>query len=204
MHLSLTRLSDRRYETVITRGDGVRFHVKGVGHMFAIPHDLAHLAVEQALGLHRGFWGCVASGAVFESMTHLGGRRWPHAAERSRQVLRGNHDHVIEAEFLVRVINDALEQGHGAGSAELRQRLGADRWTPPGQPPRPISDAEIAAACAAWNEMLEMWNALPVGGTLDFDWADEPVRPARPPRGHNPPQSRWSGGAKTQPRRDTV
>ena len=29
--------------------DGVCYHVKGVGHMFDIPHDLAHLAVEEPL-----------------------------------------------------------------------------------------------------------------------------------------------------------
>ena len=33
---SLTRLDERRYETVIARADGVRFLVKGVGHIFAI------------------------------------------------------------------------------------------------------------------------------------------------------------------------
>ena len=61
MHLRLKRLDERRYETVITRSDGVTYHVKGVGHMGVIPHDLAHFVVERALGLRRGFWGSVAA-----------------------------------------------------------------------------------------------------------------------------------------------
>jgi len=172
MHLALTRLDGHRYETVITRRDGVRLHVKGVGHRFAIPHDLAHLAVERALGLRRGFWGCVAAGAVFESMTWLDGRRRPHAAERSRALLRDHYAELGDAECLVRIFNDALEKG--AGAAEIATTL-RTRWAPGGQAPRPIPDEEVAAACAAWKEMLELWNALPVGGTLELDWADEPA-----------------------------
>jgi hypothetical protein len=77
--LQLTRLDERRYETLITRADGVKYNVKGVGHMAAIPHDLAHFAVERGLDIRRGFWGSVADGAVFGSLTHVSGRRRPHA-----------------------------------------------------------------------------------------------------------------------------
>jgi hypothetical protein len=37
LQLAVTRLDKRRYETLVSRGDGVSFHVKGVGHMFAVP-----------------------------------------------------------------------------------------------------------------------------------------------------------------------
>jgi hypothetical protein len=39
-----------------------------------IPHDLATFAIEQALGLEHGFWGCLAEGATFRS---LGRKRTP-------------------------------------------------------------------------------------------------------------------------------
>lgn len=181
MELTVTRLDEHRYETVIRRGDGVRFHVKGVGHMFAIPHDLAHLAIEQALGLGRGFCGSVADGAVFESMTHLGGRRKPRAAERSRQVLRANRDSIIEAEILVRIFNDALEQGHGADSPVLRERIDR-RWAAPGSTGRSFTDDEIAAACEAWEGMRALWNELPVGGRLELEWEMESSGSSRRPR----------------------
>lgn len=166
-----------KVRTRIRRADGVSYRVGGVGHMFAIPHDLAHLAIERALGLHRGFWGSVADGAVFPSMTYLSGRRRPHAAERSRAVLQANHGHLIEAEVLVRIFNDALEEGHGAGSAALRTRLRENSWTPPGESARRFTDDQVFAACAAWNRMLELWERLPVGGALEFTWPGEPPHP---------------------------
>jgi hypothetical protein len=171
MHLRLTRLDERRYETVITRDDGVCFHVTGVGRMFAIPHDFAHLAVEEALRLRRGFWGSVADGAVFPSMTHLSGRRRPRAAERSRGILKANEDYITEAEVLVRIFNDVFQEGHGAESHVLRARLREGRWTPPGEPARDISDAEIAAVYAAWQRKRALWERLPIGEALNLEWS---------------------------------
>lgn len=37
----------------------------------AIPHDLAHAAVEEALGLNDGFWAAVDLGVVFEDFRLL-------------------------------------------------------------------------------------------------------------------------------------
>lgn len=170
MQLTVTRLEDGKYETLIRRRDGVRYHVKGVGHMYDIPHDLVHLAVEGRLGLHRGFWGSVADGAVFTTMTYLGGRRKPHAAERSRQVLKANEGHIGEAEMLVAIFNTALEEGHRAGSPVLRARLREHQWTAPGHTPRVLADGEIEAVCATWERMLALWRALPVGESLEFVW----------------------------------
>ncbi len=70
--------------------------------MFAIPHDLAHFLVEKTMRLHRGFFGNVADGAVFKSMTWLAGRRKPKAAERSAGLLKQTEAALNEAEVLVR------------------------------------------------------------------------------------------------------
>jgi hypothetical protein len=182
VHLTVTRLDERRYKTVIQRRDGVCYHVKGVGHMFAIPHDMAHLAVEEPLGLNRGFWGSVADGAVFSTMTYLRGRRKPGAAERSRQVLKDNHGHIGEVEYLVRSFNDSLQQGHGADSAALRVRLRDNQWTAPGHTPRTFTDREITAVCAEWQRMLALWRELPVGGHLEFEWTLESASHESRPR----------------------
>ena len=172
MHLTFTRLDDNHYHTVITRRDGVSFHVRGVGSKFAIPHDLAHLAIEAPLQLHRGFWGSIADGAVFESMTHLHGRRKPHAAERSEDLLRANRHHIGEAERLVSIFNDALEGGHGPCSPLLRARLREFGLTSNGQP-RSFTDQEIAAVCDSWREMFSLWTQLPIGGRLELVWTTE-------------------------------
>ena len=169
MQLRVTRLEGNRYETLIRRRDRVSFHVKGVAHMFAIPHDLAHFLVESVLRLDRGFWGSVADGAIFKSMSYVGGRRKPKAAERSQTVLKANAAGLTEAEILVRLFNDTIEQGHGEKSPRLRALL-RGRWAPPGKPRRQFGEAEIAAVFAAYQDVLARWRELPVGSTLEFVW----------------------------------
>ncbi len=170
MKLTVTRLdSHGRYETLIARDDGVRFYIKGVGHNFAIPHDIAHFVVEKALQLTHGFWGSVADGAVFSTMIHAGGRRKPKAAERSKELLKANARHLNEAEVLVRIFNDTIEQGHQEGSPALRSRL-KERLYAAGQQPREISKSEISEVFAVYRFILSKWQNLPTGGSMDLFW----------------------------------
>jgi hypothetical protein len=172
MILQLTRLDDRRYETVITRSDGVTFHVKGVGHMGVIPHDLAHFAVEQGLGIRGGFWGSVAQGALFGSLTHVDGRRPPHTEKRSQEILKRNTGELTETEVLVGLFNQAMEDGLGPDSPELRFRLGRYVWTPPGQQPRRFTDSDIRRVCELWTKIQEEWRTLQIGGTMELIWPE--------------------------------
>jgi hypothetical protein len=176
MQLVFKRLDDRHYETLITRSDGVRYLVRGIGHMAAIPHDLAHFAIERALGIQRGFWGSVAEGAVFASLTHVSGRRRPHAAERSDQILKRNRDDLNATEILVGLFNQAMEEGLGPESPELRRRLQRYVWTPPGREPRRFTEPEVESACAGWHEMLELWRNLEVGGSVELEWPEAGAR----------------------------
>lgn len=176
MHLRLTRLDERRYVSEITRSDGVTFRVTGVGHMGVIPHDLAHFVVEQALGIRQGFWGSVAAGALFESLTHLGGRRRPHAARRSKEVLKRNKGVLTETEILVGLFNQAFADGVGGQPRRVKALLERFRWTPPGHQPRMFTDDQVSEACARWSVMLAAWNQLGVGERLDLDWPEAAVR----------------------------
>jgi hypothetical protein len=169
MKLTVTRFDQGKYETVITRADGVSYSLKGVAHTFAIPHDLAHFLVEKTLRLDRGFWSNVADGAVFKTMSYLGGRRKPKAAERSEQLLKDNAAALNEAEVLVRILNDTIEQGHAETSPLLRERLGR-RLARPGLQFRRFSDAEIREVYAAYADMLAKWKDLPVGGRMELRW----------------------------------
>src|SRR3954447_14888124 len=105
MKLMVTRLDQDKYETVVTRDDGVSYRLKGVAHMFAIPHDHAHFLVEKTLRLHRGFWGNVADGAVFKTTASIGGRRKPEGARRAETLLKANAAPLNEAEAVVRIFN---------------------------------------------------------------------------------------------------
>lgn len=179
MLLRLTRLDERRYETEITRSDGVTYRVKGVGHMSAIPHDLCHFAIERGLRIRGGFWGSVAQGAVFGSLTHVSGRRRPKAAERSERILEANKGELTETEILVGLFNQALEEGLGPDSPELRDRLRRYVWTAPGRNPRQFTNEEIVAACDGWQQMLDAWVKLPIGGTMELVWPETDAESTR-------------------------
>jgi hypothetical protein len=169
MKLTVTRFNQGKYETVVTRDDGVSYRLKGVAHMFAIPHDLAHFLIEKTLRLQRGFWGSVADGAVFKTMSYIGGRRKPKAAERSESLLKINAAPLNEAEAVVRIFNDTIEQGHPENSPVLRERL-QNRLARPGLKSRRFSDAEISEVYAAYRDMLAKWQELPVGGSMELKW----------------------------------
>jgi hypothetical protein len=190
MKLVVTRLDrDGRYRTMITRDDGVSYLVRGVAHNFAIPHDVAHFAVEDALRLQRGFWGSVADGAVFPSMTYASGRRKPKAAQRSEDLLKANADDLNEAEALVRIFNETIEQGHRESSAVLRSRLNDRLWRR-GEAPREITAADISKVYAAYNAVRQGWRQVPVGGTLDLIWGSASPRTQRRQARAQAPDSR--------------
>jgi hypothetical protein len=169
MKLSVTRLDDRgRYETMIVRDDGVRFRLKGHDRTFALPHDIAHLVVEKALGLQGGIWGRIAAGAVFPSMSHVDGRRKPKAAERSKVLLKANPDQLSEAEVLVRIFCETIREGHNESSRVLSQRL-KERRIPPGGTAQ-IAQAQISNVFMSYRDLLARWSHLPVGSAIELDW----------------------------------
>jgi hypothetical protein len=169
MKLTTTRLDVQgRYETTIDRDDGVRFMLRGPDCTFAMPHDIAHYVVEKTLGLDQGFWGRVAAGGVFPSMSHIDGRRKPKAAERSNSVLKANPDKLSEAEVLVRIFSETTQQGHGATATVLGNRL-KERRTTRGRKIE-ISPAQISSIFADYESLRSRWSDLPVGGSIELRW----------------------------------
>ncbi|MBR0718931.1 hypothetical protein [Bradyrhizobium liaoningense] len=167
MQITFTRQDrDGRYVTHIRRDDGVAYVVRGVGHTFEMPHDLAHLVIERALGLTTGFWGSVSDGAVFPTMTYEGGRRKPKAAQRSKDVLKANARRLVEAEVLVSVFSDTIVQGHAETSPILRyrphERLPARE--------RDIWPGHVSEIYAAYASALRDWSALRPGEAMRLDW----------------------------------
>jgi hypothetical protein len=72
-----------------------------------LPHDLAQLVVEDALGLDHGFWNLVANGATFDS---LGRRR----TKPGRQLIASYRSELNEAEEIVNAQVQSWRDGRPA------------------------------------------------------------------------------------------
>ena len=82
-----------------------------------VRHDLATFAIEAALGIEHGFWGCVAEGATFRS---VGRKRTP----QGRAVIERHRDALDEAEHWVNDVFFAWRSGEPTGaSTALDQAL---------------------------------------------------------------------------------
>jgi len=164
VRVTFTRLRDHEWGYVlIERDDGVVYRMHSGPVTAAIPHDLVHFTVEDALEVADGIWGAIAGGVVFRSMTHVSGRRPPHAADRSATLLREHRDRIMRAELLGGFIEAAARRP----VADL-PRLSA-KWfatSPLGAP-----DVEgCRRAIAALHPAEARWRVLPIGERLVLDW----------------------------------
>lgn len=78
-----------------------------------IPHDLVTFAIEQALGIEHGYWGCVADGATFRT---LGRRRTP----QGRAVIER---HLAELDEAERRVNEIYFTWRRGGATQIDDEL---------------------------------------------------------------------------------
>ena len=106
MRVTFPRLPDhQRAYALVERDDGVVYRLYGGMAGPRLPHDIMHLIAERELRITDGIWAGIAAGVVFESMCHVSGRRPPHAAERSRELLRRFKDQGLRAELLADLVS---------------------------------------------------------------------------------------------------
>ncbi len=77
-----------RYHSTFTRADGAVLKLQGgsynkLGGGVRVPHDIAHLIVEQTLGLRGGLWGTIAVGGLVMNLEFIGGKKPAHAGEEA-------------------------------------------------------------------------------------------------------------------------
>jgi hypothetical protein len=167
------------YRSQAVRDDGVTVRVRGFDRKHEVPHDLAHFAAEYGFGEARGFWGSVAAGAMFGGMEAVAGRRRPHAAERSRAIIRANAERIGNAEALAGAVYEAFAGGLDSGDATRRL---AGYWAVTHTDPCPYDTASMTRARALLADLAARWKAVVPGGVLTLDW-DLPVEhPATPRR----------------------
>ncbi|MEH0844438.1 hypothetical protein V6U81_18820 [Micromonospora sp. CPCC 205711] len=184
MRVTFERPRDHERGTaLIERDDGVVYRMDGGPVTGAeIPHDLIHFETERTLGMSDGVWGAIASGVVFRSMRHVGGRRPPHAAERSHALVRAHRDALRRAELAGGVVERLLSTAEP--TPEVRDAIAVMLGGLP--------DLDLIAARRAAEAVREAgarWSALPVGAGLVLDWPARlrlPAAAARPGRDRRP------------------
>ena len=164
----------RRYRSLVHRADGVvvafeggAFNAVG-GPAGEVPHDVAHLVVEDELALRSGVYGLLAAGAMFGQATVVAGRRPPHAARRGRELIARAGDRVTQAEMLTRAVCDLSAAGGAADPGAIRRAVGP-RWWSDG-----VTRDALARACERLRDAGARWAALPPHGALDAVWRHPP------------------------------
>jgi ribosomal-protein-serine acetyltransferase len=167
MRVSFPRLPDhQRAYSLVERDDGVIYRLDGGMASPRLPHDIVHLVVERELRIRDGIWGGIASGVVFSSMTHVSGRRPPHAAERSRRLLQQFRQHGLRAELLADLVTsvaalDTPTPQRIRALAAIKLAVLTDATVDP---------AVIAAAARALQVEAARWARLRVGEHIDYEW----------------------------------
>ena len=167
--IELFKGQTRRYRSILHRADGVEVELEGGsynrvgGPRREVPHDLAHLVIEDELGLEFGVWGVLAKGGLFRLARVVGGRQPPHAAERSRKVLREAGDRLMQAEMLTGAICRRAESG-APTAAQVRGDVGERWWSPA------VTDDALTRAYRRLREGSEAWAALDPGGVMRLEW----------------------------------
>lgn len=152
MIIFFKKLPGNRHEIEVTdrKGPDIVRPARETGP--TIPHDLAHAAVEAALGLSDGFWGAIERGATFDDFKTIGQRH----RRSGLKVLRRLGEPADRAEAAVswahRVWSGARTQGRGLGAP-------------------PIGPETLAIAIASLDRAKTIWDALPDGGTLNWRWS---------------------------------
>jgi hypothetical protein len=154
--------------------------------------------------MRDGIWGAIAAGVVFDSMRHVSGRRPPHAAERSRELLARFREQGLRAELLANLAGCVAALDHPSESQILRL---AATWLAV-LPDADVDPAAIAAAAMALQVEAARWARLRVGEQLSYEWPSPPAARtgrARPPRIVRPDKKRkggWRAAGLRRPARD--
>lgn len=162
--MHVTFLHDPRGEclTLIRRVDGAEFTLSSYSRKHRVPHDLAHAVTERELGMRDGIFGCIAAGAIFDSMQQTAGKKRYDAKTRSTRILKAPNSIGI-SESLTSVIHEAVENDRPTPYALVRETWGITRHDP-----CPYLDTDLERATETLRELSHRWQAN--SDPLVFPW----------------------------------
>lgn len=171
LRIELVKGETRRYRSLFHRGDGVTVELEGGsynevgGRHREVPHDLAHLVVEDELDLAMGVWGVLAKGGLFRLATVSGGRQRPNAAARAKAVTKAATESLNQAEILVGAIC-AQTAADRVDPSALRTDVGERWWTPA------VGAVPLDRVFRRLRDGSRSWAELRPGETLELSWRD--------------------------------
>ena len=148
-----------RYHSLLHRADGVTVRLEGGSYNrigVRVPHDIAHLVVEDAYRWEWGLWGVLACGGLVQNASFVAGRRPPHSAQRAHAIAKERSGSLHRAELLVRTFADAMLEGS--------------------RPRVPMPADVFGRASTALRDAAARWDALPEGGSLRLTWTLSSIR----------------------------
>lgn len=169
MLVVFTKQEHCKYLVTVTRSDRVKLQFQGVGKKFLLPHDLSHFIVESLLNMYRGFWGCVASGALFSGMNIIDGRQKAHAKSKSKQIIKESHQQLRLAECMVRVFDEISVANLDSNPPQAQQRFSQ---IPLDIKPK-LSNATIIDVCSAFKAFTNNWQAIDIAESIELNWNEK-------------------------------
>ena len=159
MQVRFTKLAGRRYEVAVERVHGPRLEPRnGPGYDARLPHDLAHFAVEEQLGLRLGVFGQLAAGGS--------GLFTPAPADRSVADRRAGRRFAGAGRADMRRSEAAV----GRCVAEWRRRTGLGWAGPIAEVDADLSESDVDRIVSRLDELARAWWALAPGSSLTLDW----------------------------------
>jgi hypothetical protein len=153
VEIVFTKLDDGACEIVVRDRTGPDVRLPARPFTTTIPHDLAQLAVERALGVPNGFWGSTAAGAAFDRFVPV---EPSSPAPDGVEVLPRDGEALLAAEMKVDWI------------CRVWDGLTVDGDATDGS--RPADDRELAVGLLALDAAANAWTALPDGRSLIETW----------------------------------
>ncbi len=160
----------RRYRAILHRPDGCDVAFDGgaynrVGGPAAeLPHDIAHLVVEEELGLRSGVWGVLVAGGMFSHATVISGRRAPQATRRGREVIARAGERPMQAEMLTRAVCDLSAADRDLDPAAIRAAVGERWWS------ESVTRLSLERAHGRLRDAAEQWADLFPSEVLAASW----------------------------------
>jgi hypothetical protein len=170
MRVAYVRSGDRHDRAYLTRADGSTATIHPHAYAGGLPHDLAHFAVERALGIVEGFWGLLAGGVDWERVNAAANRGAKGVLGRDVRGLRLAEGAVGAVAGPAGAAGPAVDRADAEASVD---DLVAAAYAGAGLPPPPDLADRVAQARADLADLAARWAAVPTGGQLLLDWPDQ-------------------------------